>query len=47
LEGWRIGPWRVRWLAGLIPSFSPTIAPIEPRVQNAVGQHNEIVVIFD
>jgi polyisoprenyl-teichoic acid--peptidoglycan teichoic acid transferase len=38
---------QARAVARLIPSFSPTIAPIQPQVQNAVGQHNEIVVIFD
>jgi hypothetical protein len=38
---------QARRVARLIPNFSPTIAPIQPQVQNAVGQHNEIVVIFD
>jgi hypothetical protein len=38
---------QARRVARLIPSFSPTIAPIQPQVQNAVGQHDEIVVIFD
>jgi len=28
-------------------SPTPTVAPIQTRVQNAVGQHHEIVVIFD
>jgi polyisoprenyl-teichoic acid--peptidoglycan teichoic acid transferase len=36
-----------RRVARLIPNLSPTIAPIQPQVQNAVGKHNEIVVIFD
>jgi polyisoprenyl-teichoic acid--peptidoglycan teichoic acid transferase len=34
-------------VARAIPNFSPTIAPIQPQVQNAIGKHNEIVVIFD
>jgi hypothetical protein len=38
---------RARRVAQLIPNLSPTVAPIQPQVQNAVGRHNEIVVIFD
>jgi len=38
---------QARMVAGLIPNLSPTIAPIQPQVQSAVGQHDEIVVIFD
>jgi polyisoprenyl-teichoic acid--peptidoglycan teichoic acid transferase len=37
---------QARGVARLIPNLSPTIAPIQPRIQNAVGQHDEIVVIF-
>jgi hypothetical protein len=36
-----------RRVARAMPNLSPTIAPIQPQVQNAVGKHNEIVVIFD
>jgi polyisoprenyl-teichoic acid--peptidoglycan teichoic acid transferase len=36
-----------RRVARAIPNLSPTIAPIQPQVQSAVGRHNEIVVIFD
>ncbi len=36
-----------RQVAGRIPSPAPTIAPIQPQIQNAVGKHDEIVVIFD
>jgi polyisoprenyl-teichoic acid--peptidoglycan teichoic acid transferase len=38
---------QARRVARLIPNLSPTIAPIQPQVQSAVGRHNEIVVIFD
>ena len=38
---------QARRVAQLIPDLSPTIAPIQPQVQNAVGQHHEIVIIFD
>jgi LCP family protein required for cell wall assembly len=38
---------QARGVARLIPNLSPTVEPIQPRVQNAVGQHDEIVVIFD
>ncbi len=38
---------QARRVARLIPNLSPTIAPIQPQVQNAIGRHNEIVVIFD
>ena len=34
-------------IARLIPNLAPTVAPIQPRLQSAVGQHDEIVVIFD
>jgi hypothetical protein len=37
---------QARRVAALIPN-SPTLAPIQPQVQNAVGRHHEIVVIFD
>lgn len=33
-------------LARLIPNLSPKVRTIQPRVENAIGQHNEIVVIF-
>jgi LCP family protein required for cell wall assembly len=38
---------QARNIARLITSLSPTVAPIQPQVQNAVGRHDEIVVIFD
>jgi LCP family protein required for cell wall assembly len=38
---------QARQIARLIASLSPTVAPIQPQVQNAVGRHDEIVVIFD
>jgi polyisoprenyl-teichoic acid--peptidoglycan teichoic acid transferase len=38
---------QARRVARLIPNLSPTVAPIQPQVQSAVGRHNEIVVIFD
>ncbi|MGA2319858.1 MAG: LCP family protein [Solirubrobacteraceae bacterium] len=38
---------QARTVARLIGSLSPTIAPIQPQVQSAVGRHDEIVVIFD
>jgi polyisoprenyl-teichoic acid--peptidoglycan teichoic acid transferase len=38
---------RARRVARLIPDLSPTVSPIQPQVQNAVGTRNEIVVIFD
>ncbi|HMD52231.1 MAG TPA: LytR C-terminal domain-containing protein, partial [Solirubrobacteraceae bacterium] len=34
-------------VARLIPSLSPTVAPIQPQVQSTIGRHDEIVVIFD
>jgi LCP family protein required for cell wall assembly len=34
-------------IARLIPNLAPTVSPIQPRLQSAVGQHDEIVVIFD
>ena len=41
------GQAQARGIARLIPNLSPTIEPIRPQIQNAVGQHDEIVVIFD
>jgi hypothetical protein len=38
---------QARRIAQLIPNLSPTIAPIQPQVQSAVGKRDEIVVIFD
>ncbi len=38
---------QARAVARLIGHLSPTIEPIQPQVQNVVGRHNEIVVIFD
>jgi len=38
---------QARRVARLIHGPTPTVAPIETKVQNAVGQHHEIVVIFD
>jgi len=38
---------QARRIAALIPSLQPTVAPIQPQVQNVVGRHDEIVVIFD
>jgi polyisoprenyl-teichoic acid--peptidoglycan teichoic acid transferase len=38
---------QARRIAHLISRLSPTVAPIQPQVQNAVGNRNEIVVIFD
>jgi polyisoprenyl-teichoic acid--peptidoglycan teichoic acid transferase len=38
---------QARRVARLIHSPTPTVAPIQTKVQNAVGQHHEIVVIFD
>jgi len=34
-------------VARVISGLSPTVAPIQPQVQNAVGQHDEIVVLLD
>jgi hypothetical protein len=34
-------------VARLIRSLSPTVTPIQPQVQNAVGQHGEIVIVLD
>jgi hypothetical protein len=34
-------------VARLIASLSPTVTPIQPQVQNAVGQHSEIVIVLD
>jgi len=38
---------QARTVARLIPSFSPTVTPIQPQVQSAVGQHDEIVIVLD
>ena len=38
---------RARQVAKLISNLSPTVEPIQPKVQSAVTQHDEIVVIFD
>jgi LCP family protein required for cell wall assembly len=38
---------QARRIARLMPNLSPTVEPIQPRVQNAAGQHDEIVIIFD
>jgi LCP family protein required for cell wall assembly len=38
---------QARRVARFIPSLRPTVAPIQPQVQNAVGQHDEIVVVLD
>jgi hypothetical protein len=34
-------------VASLIPSLSPTVAPIQPQLQTTVGEHEEIVVLLD
>ncbi len=38
---------RARQVAKLISNLSPTVEPIQPEVQSAVTQHDEIVVVFD
>ncbi len=38
---------QARSVARLIPSFSPTVTPIQPQVQSAVAQHEEIVIVLD
>ncbi len=38
---------QARRVAKLMLNRSPTVEPIEPDVQNAVGQHNEIVIVID
>ena len=38
---------QARGVARLIHSLSPTVIPIQPQVQNAVGIHDEIVVVLD
>jgi polyisoprenyl-teichoic acid--peptidoglycan teichoic acid transferase len=38
---------QARAIARLIPDLSPSVAAIHPSVQDAIGQHDEIVVIFD
>ena len=38
---------QARRIARLMPNLSPTVEPIQPRVRNAAGQHDEIVIIFD
>jgi LCP family protein required for cell wall assembly len=37
---------QARGIARLITNLSPTVAPIPARIQSAIGQHDEIVVIF-
>ena len=34
-------------VARLLPGPSPTVGPIQPQVQRAVGRHDEIVVVLD
>jgi LCP family protein required for cell wall assembly len=34
-------------VARLIASLSPTVTPIQPQLQNTVGQHGDIVVLLD
>jgi len=36
-----------RRVARLLPSPPPTVEPIQPQLQEAVGHHNEIVVVVD
>jgi polyisoprenyl-teichoic acid--peptidoglycan teichoic acid transferase len=38
---------QARGIAKLIPNLSPSVSPIRPGIQDAIGQHDEIVVIFD
>jgi hypothetical protein len=38
---------QARGIARLIPDLSPSVAAIRPPIQDAIGQHDEIVVIFD
>jgi hypothetical protein len=38
---------RARKVAAMITNPSPTVAPIQPQVQTAVGKRDQIVVIFD
>jgi polyisoprenyl-teichoic acid--peptidoglycan teichoic acid transferase len=38
---------QARGVARLIPNLSPRVEPMQPQVRSAVGQHNEIVVIFN
>jgi LCP family protein required for cell wall assembly len=38
---------QARRVAGVISMLSPTILPIQPQVQSAIGRRDEIVVIFD
>jgi len=33
-------------IARLLPNLAPTVAPIHASLQDAVGQHDEIVVVF-
>jgi hypothetical protein len=35
-----------RRVARLIPAPTPTVAPLQPQVQNTIGKHKEIVVIY-
>jgi hypothetical protein len=34
-------------LARLIPTLTPTVAPIQPQLQSSVGRHGEIVIVLD
>jgi hypothetical protein len=38
---------QARDLARLIANLSPTVAPIEPQVENAVGRRGQIVILLD
>jgi hypothetical protein len=37
---------QARGVARLIPNLSPTVKPLHAQIESAVGQHQEIVVIF-
>ena len=38
---------QARGIARFLASLSPTVTPIQPQVQSAVGQRDEIVVVLD
>jgi LCP family protein required for cell wall assembly len=38
---------QARRVARLVLSLRPTVAPIQPQVQSAVGRHDEIVIVLD
>jgi hypothetical protein len=38
---------QARAVAHLIPSFTPTVTPIQPQLQSTVGRHGEIVIVLD